>query len=89
MAKNSFVVEITFKYTVPGTQPEIFQGREVFVEFGHFDKHFIKNTRKEGQAGKNFGIFFPRYSSNYILNGKFNKKMDTIRVFFSKSGHLF
>ena len=52
MAKNSFVVEVTFKYTVPGMQPE----------FGHLDKHFVKNTRKEGQAGKNFEFFFPRYS---------------------------
>ena len=25
---------------------------------GHFDKHFVKNSRKKGAAGKNFGIFF-------------------------------
>ena len=28
-------------------QPEIFQGRGGFVELGHFDKHFVKNTRKK------------------------------------------
>ena len=29
-----------------GVQPEIFQGKGGFVEFGHFDKHFVKNTRR-------------------------------------------
>ena len=28
-----------------GAQPEIFQGREGSVELGHFDKHFVKNSR--------------------------------------------
>ena len=44
-----------------GAQPEIFQGRGGFVELGHFDKHFVKNTRKKDPAGKNFGFFSPRY----------------------------
>ena len=43
-------------------QPEMFKGRGGFVEFGHFDKHFAKNTREEGPSGKNFGLFSPRYS---------------------------
>ena len=38
------------------TQPEIFQGRG-FVELGHFDKHFIKNTQTKDPAGKIFGVF--------------------------------
>ena len=33
-----------------------------FVELGHFDKKFIKNTRKRGPAGKHFGFFSPIYS---------------------------
>ena len=33
-----------------------------FVELEHCDKHFIKNTRKRGPAGKHFGYFSPRYS---------------------------
>ena len=41
-----------------------------FVELGHFDKDFVKNTRKRGLTGKHFGVFSPRYSPNYILNGK-------------------
>ena len=41
-----------------GTQPESFKGRGSFVEFGHFNQHFVKDTKKEGPAGKNVGIFF-------------------------------
>ena len=36
-----------------------------------------------------FGVFSPRYSQNYILNGKFNLWMNTIRVFFCKIRALF
>ena len=51
-------------------EPEMFQGKGRggrgegwrFVELGHFDKDFIKNTRKRGPAGKHFGVFSPRYS---------------------------
>ena len=41
-------------------QPETFQasGGGGFVELGHFDKHFVKNTRKRGPAGN----ISPRYS---------------------------
>ena len=56
-----------------------------FEELGHFNKHFVKNTRKRGPAGKHFGVFSPRYCySKFILNGKFNPEMGTIRVLFSK-----
>ena len=35
-------------------------------------------------------VFSPRYYQNYILNGKFNPKMDTIkRLFFSKNKGTF
>ena len=44
-----------------GAQPEIFQGRGGFLGLAHFDKHFVKNTRKKGPAGKNFGVVSPRY----------------------------
>ena len=37
-----------------GTQPDIFQGRGGFVELGHFDKLFVKNTKKR--------LLSPRYS---------------------------
>ena len=35
-----------------GAQPEIFQGRGSFMELGHFDKHFVKNTRKKAPQEK-------------------------------------
>ena len=34
-----------------GKQTELFQDREGFVELGHLDKQFVKNTRKKGPAG--------------------------------------
>ena len=36
-------------------QPNIFQNTGDFVELGHFDKHFVKNTRKIDPTGKYFG----------------------------------
>ena len=35
-----------------GVQPEYFQGRESFVELGHPDKCFVKNTRQKAAQGK-------------------------------------
>ena len=40
-----------------GAQPEIFQGREAFMELGHFDKFFVKNTRKKVTHGKILELF--------------------------------
>ena len=53
-----------------------------FVELGHFDKHFVKNTRWRGPAGKHFEVFSLRCSLNCILNEKFNPMMDLMRAFF-------
>ena len=39
-------------------QPEIFQGRGVFVEPGHFDEHFVKSTRKKALQGNQFKTTF-------------------------------
>ena len=33
----------------------------MFVELGHFDKDFVKNTRKRCPAGKHVGVFSPIY----------------------------
>ena len=72
-----------------GAQLEMFQGRGGVVKLGHFHKHLVNNSRKKGSAEENFGVFSLRYSENYSLNGKFNLRMDTIRAFFPKSGHVF
>ena len=72
-----------------GAQSEIFSGKGDFLELGHFDKHFVKQSRKKGTVGKNFSVFYPRYSSNYILNEKLNPRKGTIRAFFPKIRALF
>ena len=40
-----------------GAQPELFQGRGGFVESGHLDKLFVKNTKKRPRR-KIFWSFF-------------------------------
>ena len=67
-----------------GAQSEIVSGKVDFLELRHFDKHFVKKSRKKGTAGKNFSVFHPRYSSNYILNEKLNPRKGAIRAFFPK-----
>ena len=76
------------KYITSSAQPEMFKGRGGLVGLGHFYKHVVRNTRKKRSAGKNMGVFSPRYPRNAILNGIFNSKMDTVRAFFTKSGHF-
>ena len=56
--------------------------RTRFVELGHFDKHFIKNTKKEHPAGKYFGLFCPRYSLKLYFEWKPGP-------FFPNSEHFF
>ena len=51
---------IIFLFT--GAQLEIFQGRGGFVKLGHFDKQFIKKSRKKAPHMKNSGVFSLRYS---------------------------
>ena len=46
-------------------QPEIFQDRGGFVEVGHLDKHFVKNTRKKVPAREFFGIFSPTIKTTF------------------------
>ena len=40
-----------------GAQLEVFQGRGGFLKLGHFDKHFVKNSRKKGPVGKLSELF--------------------------------
>ena len=44
-------------HIMTSVRPEIFQGRENFVELGHFVTHFVNNTKK-GPTRKKFGAFF-------------------------------
>ena len=58
------------------------------MKLGYIDKLFVKKAKKKKKR-KHSGTFSPRYSQNYILNGKFNPRMYTIRAFFSKIWELF
>ena len=40
-----------------GTPQEIFHGRGGFMKLGHFDKHFIKKSRKKAPQGKVLEFF--------------------------------
>ena len=59
-SKNADILHITYTYT--GAQPEMFQGRGDFVKLGDSDKRVVKNSRKNGTAGKNFEVFYLRCS---------------------------
>ena len=57
-----------------------------FVELGHFDQDFIKKkTEKETPQEKILQFFLLDILKSYILDGKFNPEMDTIRAFLSKN----
>ena len=42
-----FLITSICRGVLTGAQPNIFQGRAAFLELGHFDKHFIKKSRKK------------------------------------------
>ena len=52
-----------------------------------FQYTFCQKHKKKRPQRETFSS--PRYSRNYILNGKLNPKMDKIRVFFPESWHFF
>ena len=46
-----------------GAQPELVKvGKHSCNKYTHVDKHFVKNTRKKGPTGNNFGVFSSRHS---------------------------
>ena len=57
-----------------------FQGRGCFVELGHFNKHFVKNTRKKDPTGQHFGVVFFLLHTLKATFWMGNSKMDTIRT---------
>ena len=52
MAENDFRLT-----SISGAQSEIFQSRGGFVKLGHFNKHFIKKSRKKAPQGKTLEFF--------------------------------
>ena len=57
-----FVLAFDINVNYSGGEPEFFRGRGSFVKLGHFDKHVLKNSRKNVPQGKISEFFFCRYS---------------------------
>ena len=67
-----------------------FSGGGRFVKLGHFDKHFIKNTRKRGPTRKHFLEIFllgTRKTTFWIEN--LTQRWTQSGPFFPKSEHIF
>ena len=71
-----------------GSQPEIFQGRGGFVELGHFDKFFVKNTREKSPQRKILELLLlDSLKSTFWMED--STQGWTMTVYFPKSRHFF
>ena len=57
VAARGYISNTKTREAHTGAQPEIFQGRGDFVKLGHFNKHFIKKSRKKTPQEKIFEFF--------------------------------
>ena len=78
-----------------GTQPGVFRGRRVFLEWGRFDKRFMCDTKKAPQ-GKILVFFFQdALKSAFQIIVSTHGCTQTGHIFpksghfFAKSGHFF
>ena len=69
-------------------QPDIFQGRGGFAILGHFDKKFVKNTKK-GPAGKILEFFLQDTLKNTFSMEYLIQKWKLSRPFFQKNQGTF
>ena len=70
------------KKIVAGAQPGFFQGRRFFIELGHFNKHFVKNTIEKVPQGKILE-FFSQDTLKIIF------RMEKLAQRWTKSGPFF
>ena len=68
-------------------QPEIFQGRGGFVELGHFNKHFVKNTRKKVPPENILEFFLLDSFKTTFWMENWTQRWKQSGPFFPKSGH--
>ena len=54
---------------VTEVQTGTFQGRVRFLEYGHFNKHLIFDTRNKDRVGKNILNILKLFCKNFSLNG--------------------
>ena len=57
---------------VSSAQPEIFQGKGGFLEYGHFDKHFMYGIQKNCPTEENFSVFFSKILLKTVLSEQFS-----------------
>ena len=60
------------------------------MKLRHFNKHFVKNRKKRGPTGKNFGDFSPRYFKTAIWMENVTQRWTQSGLLFfkKKSGHF-
>ena len=71
-----------------GTQPEIFQGKLVFMKLGHFDKHFVKKSRKKTRQRKILVFFLVDTLKTTFWTENLSQKWTQPGPFFIDSGHF-
>ena len=70
-------------------QPEIFQSRGGFVELEHFDKLFLKSTRKEDPQRKILELFLLDTLKTTFSMKNLTQEWTQLGPFFTKSGLFF
>ena len=74
---------------ISGAQREIFQGRGGFVKLEHFDKNFIKKSRKKAPQGRILEFFLLNTLKTTFWMANLTKGWTHSGHFFPKSGHFF
>ena len=75
-----------FSLTSTGVQPRIFQGRRVFLKYGHFDKRFMYDIQKNCPAGIILVFFLQDTLKTVFLNGNSSHRRTRTEHFFLISG---
>ena len=70
-------------------QPEIFQSRRGFVELEHFDKLFLKSTRKEDPQRKILELFLLDTLKTTFSMKNLTQEWTQLGPFFTKPGLFF
>ena len=65
------------------------QGRGEFVELGHFDKHFVKNTQKRAPQGNVLEFFFLHTLKTIFCMEKLTQRWSQSGPFYSEIRTLF
>ena len=85
IAFKNFWLEVANKSVLQ----ENFQGRGGFVELGHFDRRFVKSTKKMAPQGKNLELFLLDSLKTTFRMENSTQKWTQLELFFPKSGHFF